>query len=188
MSELANTLTEQTGISSDLVHQGLGALLNFLKKEVGDETFSKLTATIPGADGFLEKFSSSPAAESGGLLQVVTGLAGKLLGSKAADGASLLAALLQAGFHSRANRGVHSQGHRVDQGLSSPRFARENPGHGSRPCEDGDRRSEQNGMIDDQPIKPNAVCRSDDPDRFLLRTRRHVFPCDARDHPAKQSG
>jgi hypothetical protein len=98
MSELANNLTEQTGISSDLVHQGLGALLSFLKKEVGDETFSKLTATIPGAEGFLEKFSSSPAADSGGLLQAVAGLAGKLLGSKAADGASLLAALSKLGF------------------------------------------------------------------------------------------
>jgi hypothetical protein len=43
-------------------------------------------------------------------------------------------------------------------------------------------------MIDDQPIKPNAVCRSDDPDLFMLRTRRHVVRCEAMDHPAKQSG
>jgi hypothetical protein len=99
MSELVNTLTDQTGISSDLVHKGLGALLSFLKKEAGDETFAKLISTIPGAAGFVEKFESSPAAESGGLLDIVSGLAGKLFGSKGADGASLLAALSKLGFN-----------------------------------------------------------------------------------------
>ncbi len=121
MSELANTLTEQTGISSDLVHQGLGALLNFLKKEVGDETFNKLTATIPAPREF------------GEILVIARGRIGRLVASRRRPGGQALGEQgrgwrfpagrsIQAGFHSRANRGVHSQGHRVDQDLSSPHF------------------------------------------------------------------
>jgi Protein of unknown function VcgC/VcgE (DUF2780) len=99
MSDLVNTLTDQTGISSDLVHKGLGAILSFLKKELGDETFNRLESSIPGATGLIQKFESSPGAGSGGLLEAITGLAGKLLGGKAADGAGLLAVLSKVGFN-----------------------------------------------------------------------------------------
>jgi Protein of unknown function VcgC/VcgE (DUF2780) len=98
MSELVNTLTNQTGISSDLVHKGLVALLSFLKKELGDETFGQLLSAVPGAAGLTEKFESSPDAGSAGLFDVISGLASKFLGSKAADGASLLAAFSKLGF------------------------------------------------------------------------------------------
>jgi hypothetical protein len=98
MSELVNTLTDQTGISSDLVHKGLGVLLSFLKKELGDQAFDQLASSVPGASGLLEKFESSPEAGSGGLFDVVTGLASKLFGSKLADVPALLAAFSKLGF------------------------------------------------------------------------------------------
>jgi Protein of unknown function VcgC/VcgE (DUF2780) len=98
MSELVNTLTDQTGISSDLVHKGLGALLSFLKKELGEPTFDQLASNIPGASGLLEKFESSPEAGSSGLFDVISGLASKILGSNLADVPALLAAFSKLGF------------------------------------------------------------------------------------------
>jgi hypothetical protein len=98
MSEMVNTLADQTGISSDLVHKGLGALLSFLKKELGDQTFDQLATSIPGAAGLVEKFESSPEAGSAGLFDVISGLASKLFGSKLADVPALLAAFSKLGF------------------------------------------------------------------------------------------
>jgi hypothetical protein len=97
---LVQDLSTRTGISSDLVRQGLGALLSFLKKELGDETFSKVQSSVPGAAGLTSSFeSSAPAAESqGGLFGMVTDLAGKLLGGKAGQGADLLSMLSKLGF------------------------------------------------------------------------------------------
>ena len=133
MSELANNLTEQTGISSDLVHQGLGALLNFLKKEVGDETFSKLTATIPGTRDFWRNSRHRPRQ----IRRLVASRhrpGRQALGEQGRGWRFPAGRALQARFHSRPNRGVHSQGHRVDQGLSSPRFARRKSWPWFPPC------------------------------------------------------
>ena len=49
MSDLVNELTSRTGISPELVQKGLGALLSFLKKELGEETFDKVQSSIPEA-------------------------------------------------------------------------------------------------------------------------------------------
>lgn len=98
MSEIANTLSTETGLPSDLVHKGLGALLNYIKGELGPETFSKLEALIPGTGGFIEKFESSADSSRGGLLEMVTGLAGKLLGGKVQDLAKLMESFTKIGF------------------------------------------------------------------------------------------
>ena len=52
MSEIANQLTSETGVSNDLVHKGLGALLNFVREQLGPETFARFEAAIPGARDF----------------------------------------------------------------------------------------------------------------------------------------
>jgi hypothetical protein len=101
MSDLVNEISNHTGISSDLVQKGLGAILSFLKKELGDETFAKVQSSIPDASRLTTHYESSPEAtqpHGGGLLDLVTGLAGKLLGGKAGEGVDLLAVLAKLGF------------------------------------------------------------------------------------------
>jgi hypothetical protein len=100
MSDLVNQLTSQTGISSDLVHKGLGALLSFLKKELGDETFDEVKTSIPDASRITDSYEASPepAAAQGSLFEMVSGLAGKLLGGKAGASADLLATFSKLGF------------------------------------------------------------------------------------------
>ncbi len=101
MSETVNQLASQTGISSDLIQKGLGALLSFLKKELGDETFDKLKNSMPDAGKITDSYEQSPQAEpsQGNLLEMVSGLASKLLGGKAGAGADLMATLSKLGFN-----------------------------------------------------------------------------------------
>jgi Protein of unknown function VcgC/VcgE (DUF2780) len=100
MSDLVNELTTRTGISPDLVQKGLGALLSFLKKELGEENFNKLQASIPDASRLTSQHESSPesAPAQGGLFEMVSGLASKLLGGQAGAGADLLSSFSKLGF------------------------------------------------------------------------------------------
>jgi hypothetical protein len=100
MSDLVNELTARTGISSDLVQKGLGALLTVLKKELGEDTFAKVQSSVPDAARLQSNFESSPppAESQGGLLGAVSDLAGKILGGKAGEGAELMGSLSKLGF------------------------------------------------------------------------------------------
>ena len=115
MSEIANQLSSETGLSSDLVHKGLGALLNFVKEQLGPETFAKFEAAIPGAADFIQKFESSPGASQGGLGALFAGLAGKLLGARAEEFDQVAGVVLQARLQARAARSLFAEGDRVDQ-------------------------------------------------------------------------
>jgi Protein of unknown function VcgC/VcgE (DUF2780) len=103
MSDLVNELTSRTGISPELVQKGLGALLSFLKKELGEETFDKLKTSIPDASALTSHYESAPESPDAApaqvnLFEMVSGLAGKLLGGKAGEGADLLSAFSKLGF------------------------------------------------------------------------------------------
>jgi len=98
MSEIANQLASETGLSSDLVHNGLGALLHFVREQLGPETFARFEAAIPGAPDFIQRFESSPAASQGGLGGLFAGLAGKLLGARAEEATKLLESFSKLGF------------------------------------------------------------------------------------------
>jgi Protein of unknown function VcgC/VcgE (DUF2780) len=103
MPDLVNQLTAHTGLSPELVQKGLGALLSFLKKELGEETFNKLENSIPGASALKTDYESAPppeggATSQGGLFEMVSGLAGKLLGGKSGEGADLLSTFSKLGF------------------------------------------------------------------------------------------
>ena len=91
MSDVANTLANETGVSSEQAHKGLGALLSFLRERLGDETFQKLEAAIPGAASMISSFEAAHGTSQGGLLETVAALAGKVFGGKAEGGAQLLA-------------------------------------------------------------------------------------------------
>jgi len=98
MSDLANQLATETGVTGEQAHQGLGALLSFLKEQLGDETFQKLEAAIPGAASMLSNFQAAQGTSQGGLFETVAALAGKLFGGKAEGGAELLSSLSKLGF------------------------------------------------------------------------------------------
>jgi hypothetical protein len=98
MSDTVNALSSDTGISSDLVHKGLGAVLDFLRQHLGEETFNRIQAAIPNATDFLQRFESSDGAGGGGLLGALAGLAGKLLGGGAGELSGLLETFAKLGF------------------------------------------------------------------------------------------
>jgi hypothetical protein len=103
MADLANELASRTGISVDLVQKGLGALLSLMKKELGEETFDKLAASLPDAHALTSRYESAPESPAAApaqvnVFEVVSSLAGKLLGGKAGEGADLLSSLSKLGF------------------------------------------------------------------------------------------
>jgi hypothetical protein len=98
MSDLANQLATETGVTGEQAHKGLGALLSFLREQLGDETFQKLEAAIPGASSMISNFEAVQGSSQGGLFETVAALAGKLFGGKAEGGAELLASLSKLGF------------------------------------------------------------------------------------------
>jgi hypothetical protein len=99
MSDSANALSTETGVSTDLAHKGLGAILSFLKQHLGEDTFERIQAAIPDASNFLNRFESSPeSANGGGLLGSLTGLAAKFLGGGAGEAGKLLESFSKLGF------------------------------------------------------------------------------------------
>jgi uncharacterized protein (DUF2267 family) len=100
MSEIVDRIASQTGISSDLIQKGLGAFFSFLKKELGEETYTEVESSVPDAAHALKTFETAPEASggSGSLLGMVSDLAGKFLGGKTGAGAELLGSLSKLGF------------------------------------------------------------------------------------------
>lgn len=100
MSEIVNRLSAQTGISSDLIQKGLGAFFSFLKKELGEETYTEVESSVPDAAHAVKSFETAPEATggSGSLLGMVSDLAGKFLGGKTGAGAELLSSFSKLGF------------------------------------------------------------------------------------------
>jgi uncharacterized protein (DUF2267 family) len=100
MSEIVNQLASQTGISADLIQKGIGAFFSFLKKELGEDTYTEVESSVPDAAHALNSFETAPEATqgSGSLLGMVTDLAGKYLGGKTGAGAELLASFSKLGF------------------------------------------------------------------------------------------
>jgi hypothetical protein len=103
MPDIVNELSSHTGLSPELVQKGLGALLSFIKTQLGEENFSKLQSSLPEASALTSRYESAPppeesAHQGGGLFEAVSGLAGKLLGGKSGEGIDLLSTLSKLGF------------------------------------------------------------------------------------------
>ncbi|HBJ33922.1 MAG TPA: hypothetical protein DDZ51_03980 [Planctomycetaceae bacterium] len=90
MDELIKQLTSQIGIDKSVAGQAVGTVMSLLKKEGGDDLFSKIAAAIPGAQAAADT-SPSPteSAGGGGLLGSVMGM----LGGSAGKGLALAASL-----------------------------------------------------------------------------------------------
>jgi uncharacterized protein (DUF2267 family) len=96
MSELITALQGRTGLDSDAVSKGLGALLNFLKEKLPPELFEKVEGALPQVQETIASFLSSDQAS--GLLSKVGELVGGLLGSKAGDLPELFEMLSKSGL------------------------------------------------------------------------------------------
>jgi hypothetical protein len=98
MDDILATLSSRTGIDVEAAKKGLGALLTFLQKSLPPDLFDKLQAAIPGSREMLSAYEPEPGGSGPGLLGMVSGLAGKLFGGHAGDGAHLLSDLSRVGL------------------------------------------------------------------------------------------
>ena len=98
MADIVTSLSSRTGIDGETVKKGLGALLTFLQKNLPPDLFGKLQAALPGALEMLSAYEPEPGGSGTGLLGMVSGLAGKLFGGHAGDGAHLLSDLSRVGL------------------------------------------------------------------------------------------
>ena len=97
MSDIINSLASETGIGTELVRKGLGAVLKMLQDQLPPELFSKVQGALPDA-GAMISASESTGTEAGGLIEAVTSLAGKLFGSRGEAATDLFTRLAQHGF------------------------------------------------------------------------------------------
>jgi hypothetical protein len=98
MADLMNELASKSGISLDMAKKGLGTLLAALKHALPAEAFAKIEGAIPGAAQLLALATPPEGQSSGGILDAVKSLAGKLFGSAGEGPAALAAHFGQLGF------------------------------------------------------------------------------------------
>jgi hypothetical protein len=95
MSDIVADLAAKSGLSPDQAQKGLGAVLSFAKESLPAETFSQVSAAVPGADQMMA--AAGPHEEpSGGILESIKGMFGKLFGGGGPTG--LLAKLTSLGL------------------------------------------------------------------------------------------
>jgi hypothetical protein len=78
MPSFLEELAAKAGLESDQVQKGVGALLTMLKSKLDAPAFAHLQNSIPNADDALSQFKSKMAANPGGLLDAMKGVAGKV--------------------------------------------------------------------------------------------------------------
>jgi hypothetical protein len=95
MDELIQQLTSRVGIDAATAQQGVARVMSLLKKEGGDDLFSKIAAAIPGANAAADTTPDPIKAGGGaGLLGAVMGM----FGGSAGKGMALAAALKAIGI------------------------------------------------------------------------------------------
>jgi hypothetical protein len=89
MANFATNLAAGTGLNEDQIHQGMGALLTMLKSRLNPEFFAHLQNAIPNCNQMMASFDDKKQWASGGLLDAVKGMAGKMLGGEQDSQAAL---------------------------------------------------------------------------------------------------
>ena len=80
MADIATELASKAGISPDAARKGLGVVLGFLKNKLPAESFSKVSAAVPGADNMMTAAADMGEQDSGGVVGAVKGAVGKIFG------------------------------------------------------------------------------------------------------------
>jgi hypothetical protein len=82
MADIASELASKCGISTEAAEKGLGVVLGLIKSKLPGETFSKVTAAVPGADQMIAA-AADTGTEAGGVVGAVKGAIGKIFGGGA---------------------------------------------------------------------------------------------------------
>jgi hypothetical protein len=82
MADFLTELASGAGMQEGQAHQGVGALLALLKNRLDPAGFQHLQNAIPASDQMLSGYEDKKQWASGGLLDAVKGVAGKLLGEQ----------------------------------------------------------------------------------------------------------
>jgi len=93
MADIVAELAAKCNLNADMVRNGLGAILSFLKSKLPTEAFSKLSAAVPNSESMMAAAQSAPEA-SGGVMDAVKGAVGKIFGG----GGEVIAKLSKLGF------------------------------------------------------------------------------------------
>jgi Protein of unknown function VcgC/VcgE (DUF2780) len=80
MADIASELASKCGISVDSAQKGLGMILELLKSKLPAESFSKISAALPGADSMMSSVADSGGQASSNVLGAVKGAVSKLFG------------------------------------------------------------------------------------------------------------
>jgi hypothetical protein len=120
MDDLIASLATRTGIAPETIRKALGALLTFLKGQLGPEACDRLQAAVPGASEMMAAFEAGQGTAGPGLLGTVANLAGNLLGGRAGEGAKLLGMLSRAGLDADQARAFLPQALEQLQGILPP--------------------------------------------------------------------
>ncbi len=102
MSDVIESLASHADVTPELAKTGLGAVISYLKEHFGDDVITKLQGSLPDAHEHVESFQKAQGeGGSGGLVSMVTGLAGKLLGGQIGDITKLIGILSSLGFSAK---------------------------------------------------------------------------------------
>jgi hypothetical protein len=96
MADIVSELASKCGVSADAVQKGLGTILGLIKSKLPAETFSKISAAVPGSDSMMSAAANLEGQASGGVVEAVKGAFGKLFGG--ADASAALSKLSQLGM------------------------------------------------------------------------------------------
>ena len=93
MTDIISDLANKSGINVDMAKKGLGAILIFFKEKLPADTFSQVSAAVPGAEALMADARAAPEAQAeGGVMHTLAEWAGKLFGS-ASEAVSKLTSL-----------------------------------------------------------------------------------------------
>jgi hypothetical protein len=85
MADIASELATKCGISEDAAKNGLGVVLGLLKSKLPEESFSKVSAAIPGAESLMSEVADKGEQEGAGVVESVKGAIGKIFGGGSTD-------------------------------------------------------------------------------------------------------
>jgi hypothetical protein len=83
MADITTELANKCGISPEVAQKGLGIVLGLFKSKLPAETYSKVSAAVPGADNMVAAAADMGENSGGGMVDAVKGAIGKLFGGSA---------------------------------------------------------------------------------------------------------
>jgi hypothetical protein len=85
MADFISELATKCGISVDAARKGLGVVLGLLKSKLPAESFSKLSAAVPGVEAMLAAAADSGSEAAGGVVGTIKSAIGKVIGGGGTD-------------------------------------------------------------------------------------------------------